>query len=188
MEAAPAIAPASWAIMYPGTSRHGNLPDTARDRGIDVTAGDVPDRVDRADDDEHERERDHPELRHGKRDLGAGRDHAGRGGRACAHEHEERGAQKLGCEFLGGGRWCCHVVGPRPPERPGLLTSLRRDGILLETRSTSSNGVSRNVKPGPGLRPEGTSDLPGQISAAPPGWPDGRGVRRADDAGHGRAN
>src|SRR5258708_4121922 len=30
MEAAPAVAPASWAIMYPGTSRHGNWPDTAK--------------------------------------------------------------------------------------------------------------------------------------------------------------
>src|SRR5215469_16777580 len=36
MAAAPAIAPASWAATYPGTSRQGNLPETA---SASVTAG-----------------------------------------------------------------------------------------------------------------------------------------------------
>src|SRR5258706_14407954 len=75
------------------------------------------------------------------------------------------------CGVVGGA--AMRVALGRPSGR-GRLTSLRRDGILLETCSTSSNGVSRNVKPGPGLRQEGTSDLPGQISAVPPGWPAAR--------------
>ena len=134
-----------------------------RDRRVDVAARDVPDRVHRADDDQHERERDHPELGHREGDLGAGRDHAGRGGRAGAHEHEERGAESLGEKLLGSGGWSCHAVRPRP--RAGASHLPWRDGILLETRSTSSNDVSRNVKRGGCLRQEGRSDLPEQIPA-----------------------
>src|SRR5207302_5931299 len=123
------------------------------DSRVDVTARDVPYRVDRADDDQHERERDHPELGHREGDLGAGRDHACGRGRPGAHEHEERGAERLGEKLLRSGGWSCHAVALGL--RPGRLTSSGEMGNLLETCSTSSNGVSRNLNPAPPPRQGG---------------------------------
>src|SRR5204863_8497530 len=51
----------------------------------------------------------------------------------------------------------------RPRPWPGRLTSSGEMGILLETCSTSSNDVSRNVRRPGRPRQEGRSDLPEQI-------------------------
>src|SRR6266568_2347523 len=97
-------------------------------RGVDGRAGG---RAEDDDDREHDRADghrrpaghgpvvDHPEDHEDH--LGPGRDHPGGGGRAGAHEHEERGPERLGEELLRSGGWSCHAVRPRP--RPGRLTS-----------------------------------------------------------------
>src|SRR5205809_2766749 len=64
--------------------------------------------------------------------------------------------------------------------RPGRLTSFGEMGNLLETYSTSSNAVSRNVRRPGRPRQEGRSDLPEQI----PAWLRGAGAEHPRSEEH----
>ena len=102
MAAAPMIAPTDLGGDVAGHPRPRELPGDGQpegDGGVDVVARDVSERVDGGDDDRGEGERDHAKVGHGERRVAVDDDR--RGDRSDADEHQERGADHFGGEFLG---------------------------------------------------------------------------------------
>ena len=106
------------------------------DRGIDVVATDVPERIDGGDDDRSERQRDHPEIGH--REGRVAVDDERGGDRADADEDQEGGPDDLGGELLGGG-WFVH--GTLLSLSHGRPASPTRCRVVLEHHSIMSNDV-----------------------------------------------
>src|SRR5947208_1304255 len=118
-----------------------------RHRGVDVAAGDVPNRVHHGDDHHHEGERDDAELRHRELHTGGLGDHERGGGGTRTAQHQRGGTDKLGRQLTRKG-YFSHKIRPRlPGERRGphlLGGGSWRDGVRLYR--TGFRRVSVRVK------------------------------------------